>query len=100
MGRTRLRRAGPAVHHQPRRPDDAPVRTGHGADRPADPGPRRINPGTADEFARAVQALLLDPELVKDLDIRDEQIACLAIDYAAQFLPGGIRYPARQPDRR
>jgi hypothetical protein len=57
-------------------------------------------PETADEFARAVQALLLDPELVKDLDIRDEQIACLAIDYAAQFLPGGIRYPAHHRDRK
>lgn len=57
-------------------------------------------PETADDFARAVQALLLDPELVTDIDVRDEQIACLAIDYAAQFLPGGIRHPARHPDRR
>ena len=57
-------------------------------------------PETADEFARAVQALLLDAELVKDLDVRDAHIAELAIDYAARFLPGGIRYPARHPDRR
>lgn len=57
-------------------------------------------PETADEFARAVQALLLDPELVKDLDVRDQQLACLAIDYAAQFLPEGILYPAQsQHDR-
>jgi len=57
-------------------------------------------PETTDDFARAVQALLLDPELFTDLDVRDEQIACLAIDYAAQFLPGGIRYPAHHRDRK
>ena len=50
-------------------------------------------PETAEGFARAVQALLIDRELIKDLDVRDEQIACLAIDYAAQFLPDGIVYP-------
>ena len=50
-------------------------------------------PETAEGFARAVQALLIDRELIKDLDVRDEQIACLAIDYAAQFLPSGIVYP-------
>ena len=50
-------------------------------------------PETAEGFARAVQALLINRELIKDLDVRDEQIACLAIDYAAQFLPDGIVYP-------
>ena len=50
-------------------------------------------PETAEGFARAVQALLIDRELIKDLDVRDEQIACLAFDYAAQFLPSGIVYP-------
>ena len=50
-------------------------------------------PETAEGFARAVQALLIDRELIKDLDVRDEQIACLAIDYASQFLPAGIVYP-------
>ena len=57
-------------------------------------------PETADEFAREVQALLLDPELVKDLDVRDQQLACLAIDYAARFLPEGILYPAQSQDDR
>jgi hypothetical protein len=58
--------------------------------------PARVDgstPETADEFARAVQALLLDPELVTDLDVRNEQIACLAIDYAAQFLPAASATP-------
>jgi len=64
------------------------------------PWARGSIPQTADEFARAVQALLLHPELVKDLNVRDEQITCLAIDYAAQFLPGGIRNPTHHPDRR
>ena len=98
MGRTCLRRPGPAVHRQPRRPDDAPVRPGTAAPPPA--WAAGSIPETADEFARAVQALLLDPELVKDLDVRDQQLACLAIDYAAQFLPEGILYPAQsQHDR-
>lgn len=55
-------------------------------------------PETPDEFARAVQALLQAPELVKDLALRDEQIACLAIHYAAQHLPEGIIYPAQSRD--
>lgn len=48
-------------------------------------------PTTAEQFARQVQALIDAHD--DDWEIRDEQIVTLATRYAAQFLPGGVRFP-------
>lgn len=48
-------------------------------------------PTTAEQFARRVQALIDAHD--DDWEIRDEQIVNLATRYAAQFLPGGVRFP-------
>lgn len=48
-------------------------------------------PETAERFARQVQALIDAHD--DDWEIRDDQIVTLATRYAAQFLPGGLRFP-------
>ena len=47
---------------------------------------------TAEQFARQVQALIDAHD--DDWEIRDDQIVTLATRYAAQFLPGGLRFPS------
>lgn len=49
-------------------------------------------PETAEQFARQVQALIDAHD--DDWEIRDDQIVTLATRYAAQFLPGGLRFPS------
>jgi len=49
-------------------------------------------PETAEQFARQVQALIDAHD--DDWEIRDDQIINLATTYAAQFLPGGLRFPS------
>lgn len=46
---------------------------------------------TAEQFARQVQALIDHHD---DGEIRDDQIVTLATMYAAQFLPGDLRFPS------
>ena len=49
-------------------------------------------PETAEQFARQVQALIDAHD--DDWEIRDDQIVTLTTKYAAQFLPGGLRFPS------
>ena len=50
------------------------------------------DPTTPEQFARQVQALIDAHD--DDWEIRDDQIVSLATRYAAQFLPGGLRFPS------
>ena len=50
------------------------------------------DPTTSEQFACQVQALIDAHD--DDWEIRDDQIVSLATRYAAQFLPGGLRFPS------
>ena len=56
--------------------------------------PEPLTPTAQDaaQFAREVQAIIDAHD--DDWEIRDDQIVSLATRYAAQFLPGGLRFPS------